>query len=661
MNTKYTIQLVFLLGILNFIHPLFAQVGVQNIKLCVISDVHYFDTSLLVNEGTAFEEYLNSDRKLLRESYAITESLIDSLNSEQPDIVLVSGDITKDGELVCHQKMAEYFGGLESSGAQVFICPGNHDINNPMAVAFDGDNTYPVPAITPEDFKNLYSDYGFNEAIAVDTASLTYVAEPIEGLQILAMDVCRYDSNYINNYPQTSGGFKPQVLQWVKDRIIDANGQGKIIIGMMHHNFVQHFTNQKMIFTEYVIDDWENISAQLTDLGLKIIFTGHFHAQDMISYTSASGKPVLDVETGSVVTWPCPYRICTLQTDSVLLINGKKVENIDYDTGSLTFQEYAHQDLVTGLPPTIITLLMNPPYNLSQGVAEFVEPAFTETIIAHYGGNEGSPSSNTQWVMFWLSISGYGYITQALQSVWNDAAPDDWNTSVDLTPDEPKLILDLTAFMEGSFVGPEMSTLLNPGFIPLNQPYTASPWIYTGSNYVSGIPNPNIVDWLLVEIRDAATAAGATASSRAGRQAAWLLNDGSIVSLDGSSNLRFYHSLQHQLFVVLKHRNHLGILSANPLIASEGVYPYDFSSADSQVYGGTSAVKEISPGIWGMIAGDANADGLIEIDDKNSFWSVQAGTSGYLQSDFNLNGNVNHSDKNELWLINLNSSSQVPE
>ena len=420
-----------------------AQVGTEEIKICVISDVHYFDTSLLINDGSAFEEYLNFDRKLLRESYAITQSLVDSLLAEQPDLVLVSGDITKDGELVCHQKMAGYFSQLEASGIHVLVCPGNHDINNPMAVAFDGALTYPVPAIDADDFKTIYGDFGFDEAIAIDTSSLSYVSEPIPGLQILSMDVCRYDSNYINDYPQTSGGFRPEVLAWAKDRIIDANGQGKIIIGLMHHNLIQHFTNQKILFTEYVIDDWDNISTQFADLGLKAVFTGHFHAQDIIKKTTAAGNSIYDIETGSVVTWPCPYRIARLQTDSILVLSGKRVEEIDYNTGSLTFQQYALQDLESGLPPTIIYLLTSPPYNISQSMAETVEPAFTETLIAHYNGNEGNPSSNTQFVMFLLNISGYGYITQALQSVWNDAAPDDWNTSANLQPEDNKLILDL--------------------------------------------------------------------------------------------------------------------------------------------------------------------------------------------------------------------------
>ncbi len=473
----------------------------------MISDVHYFDTSLLINDGSAFQDYLNYDRKLLKESFAITQSLMDSLISEEPDIVLVSGDLTKDGELVCHQKLASYFDQLETNGAQVFVCPGNHDINNPHAVAFDDDMTYPVPTVTPEEFRDVHLNFGFDEAIAIDTASLSYVVEPIPGLQILSMDVCRYDSNYIQNYPQTSGGFKPQVLQWIKDRIIDARSMGKVIIALQHHNMVEHFTNHKQIFYEYVIDDWETTYAELADLGLKVVFTGHFHAHDIRSINTPAGNTLYDVETGSVVTWPCPYRIMTLQTDTSLVISGKKVENINFDTGGQSFQDYALQDLEEGLPGTIIHLLTSPPYNIDQGTAEFAEPAFTETLIAHYNGNEGSPSFNTSFVIWSLYLSGYGYIAEALESVWDDLAPDDWNTTIDLKPTDEKIILDLTTFLEGPFNGLEMATSLNPDFLPLEQPYLDDPWIYTGFQSVLNIPSSDIVDWIMVELRDAIDAA----------------------------------------------------------------------------------------------------------------------------------------------------------
>lgn len=638
-----------------------AQVGIQDIKICVISDVHYFDTSLLVNDGPAFEDYLNYDRKLLRESFAITESLMDSLIAEQPDIVLASGDLTKDGELVCHQKMSDYFGQLEAAGAKVIVCPGNHDINNPDAVAFDYDTTYPVPTINPQEFKSIYTNYGFNEAIAVDTASLTYISEPIPGLQILSIDVCRYDSNYIQNNPQTAGGFKPQVLQWVKDRIIDAKSLNKVIIAIQHHNMLEHFTNQKEIFSEYVVDEWEDVYSELADLGLKVVFTGHFHAHDIRSITTASGNIFFDVETGSTVTWPCPYRIMTINTDTVLNITGKKVESINYDTGSLTFQEYGLNDLETGLPGTIIYYLTSPPQNIDQETAEFVEPAFTESLIAHYAGNEGSPSLNTSFIIWSLYLSGYAYIAEALESIWDDFPPDDWNTSIDLKYYDNKIALDLKVLLEGPFNGNEMATTLNSNFLPFGQPYIDLPWMYTGFQGTESIPNPDIVDWVIVEIRDAADAASAAPDTKIGRQVAFLLNDGSVVGFDGNSYPAFTCSPDNQLFAVVYHRNHLSVMSANPMTESAGIYSYDFTTGAGQAFGGNFAHKEITAGKWGMAGGDGNADGLVNMEDKYNFWSLFAGGKGYLPGDYNLDANINNQDKNDVWRSNLNRETQVPE
>ncbi|MCB0804982.1 MAG: metallophosphoesterase, partial [Bacteroidales bacterium] len=615
-----------------------SQVGQQEIKICVISDVHYFDTSLLINDGTAFQNYLTYDRKLLKESYAITQSAIDSIIAEQPDLVLVSGDITKDGELVCHQKMAAYFEEIEMNGAQVLVCPGNHDINNPHAQAFDGDITYPVPSVDAAGFASVYAGFGYDEAILRDTASLSFVAEPIPGLQILSMDVCRYDSNYINNYPQTDGGFKPQVFEWVKDRVIDANSSGKIIIGMQHHNLIEHFTNQKQVFTQYVIDDWDNISTELADLGIKVVFTGHFHAQDVVSKTTAAGNTIYDVETGSLVTWPCPFRVMTIHTDGTASFSGKRVEEIDFDTGSMTFQQYAKNSLEEGLPESIIYLLTSPPYNIDQGTAEFVEPGFTESIIAHYEGNEGSPSFSTNFIIFSLYLSGYGYIAEGMESIWDDLSPDDWNFTVDLNPEADPLFLNITVLIEGAYQDGQMSTALNPAYIPLDQPYVGSPWNYTGFQTTGLAPDPDVVDWVLVEIHDATDATSVSENTLVGRQVGWLLDSGKVTALDGVSNLLFYQEIQQQLFVVVRHRNHLAILSADPLLESGGIYSYNFTIGSETAFGGTIAQTEVETNKWAMIAGDADADGIITQNDKINFWSILAGKSGYQNTDLNLDG-----------------------
>ncbi len=241
-------------------------------------------------------------------------------------------------------------------------------------------------------------------------------------------------------------------------------------------------------------------------------------------------------------------------------------------------------------------------------------------------------------------------------------------------PDEPLLTvpvhlivsgtkqLELTVFLEGPFTGSEMSTLLNlSGNIPLNQPFNENPWNYSGTESVASIPNSDVIDWVLIELRDAPDAASATPATIIGRHAGFLLKDGTIKSLDGFTNIETTISVTNQLFVVLYSRNHLGIMSSIPVALNAGKHTYDFSIGDSQAYGGVTAQKEISTGIWGMISGDANGDGQIDTNDNSAYWDTDAGASGYLKGDLNLDGQVNNQDKNDKWLPNLGAGSFIPQ
>lgn len=221
--------------------------------------------------------------------------------------------------------------------------------------------------------------------------------------------------------------------------------------------------------------------------------------------------------------------------------------------------------------------------------------------------------------------------------------------------------LELFVFLEGSYTSSQMSTSLNDsGMIPLSQPYNNSPWNYSGTEAVSEIPNENVVDWVLVELRDAPDASSATSATRLARQSAFLLHDGSVVGTDGSSVLQFNNSFTHQLFVVVWHRNHLGIMSANGINGIGGIYSYKFSLSESQVYGGEEGYKALGEGVWGMVAGDGTHDGIIDLSDKLQ-WNNLAGTKGYLDSDFSMDAQVNNHDKNEGWQPNSSKTQQIPE
>ncbi len=226
--------------------------------------------------------------------------------------------------------------------------------------------------------------------------------------------------------------------------------------------------------------------------------------------------------------------------------------------------------------------------------------------------------------------------------------------------------LDLTVFLQGPYAGSgQMSTALNPDFLPLNQPYSGAPWNYNGTESVAAIPNNQVVDWVLVQLRDAASAATASSATVIAEQAGFLLSDGSIVGTDGSGRLSFPVTVSQNLYVVVWHRNHIGIMSASALAKSDGYYSYNFSDAGNKIYGSTAGFVQVDAagtGLWGMAGGDGNADGVVNVSDKNSFWSILVGSSGYLSSDYNMNGQISNEDKNDIWLGNQgNKICQVPE
>ena len=225
------------------------------------------------------------------------------------------------------------------------------------------------------------------------------------------------------------------------------------------------------------------------------------------------------------------------------------------------------------------------------------------------------------------------------------------------------MIVDVKALLEGPFDGAEMQSVLNSDeYIPLNQPYNTTPWNYGGSESVVAIPNANVVDWVLVEMRDAPDAALALPGTVIERQAAFVLKDGTIVSMDGASPLACVASnITYDLFVVIYHRNHLAVMSADPLSQTDGVYMYNFTTGGNQAYeNGAAGQKEIATGIWGMFGGDVNSDGDISSTDK-TIWGPQAGTKGYNASDLDMSSQIDNQDKNNIWVSNVGAISQVPE
>jgi 3',5'-cyclic AMP phosphodiesterase CpdA len=293
----------------------------HHLTIAVVSDIHYMHPSLLVNNGAEGAQ----DPKLVEFSDPIFRNVLADLKVQRPDILLVPGDLTKDGEKIGHQAMAGFFNELRSSGTKVYVMPGNHDINNAKAKRYDGNNDYPVDMTTKADFETIYGNFGYNNAISRDANSLSYVVQPNAGLRIIAIDASRYEE-YGPSGDIAAGRIKPATLTWALAQLAQAKEQHITIFAMMHHNLVEHYAGQTQLDPGYVVEDNVNIANTLMDAGLNIIFTGHYHANDITSYTH-NGKELFDIETGSLVTNPSPYRIVTMK-ENTLDVETKTVQSI---------------------------------------------------------------------------------------------------------------------------------------------------------------------------------------------------------------------------------------------------------------------------------------------------------------------------------------------
>ncbi|MCE1168118.1 MAG: metallophosphoesterase [Sphingobacteriia bacterium] len=394
--------------------------GTLNAKIMVISDLHVMDPSLLIADGTAFQTYLASDRKMLKESVAITQSMVNTIIAQKPSILLVAGDLTKDGEKVSHEKVASILQKVKDAGIKVYVICGNHDVNNPYAVSFNGETTTAVDQVNPDQFKTIYKNFGYDAATESDPNSLSYVVEPMAGLTIVVMDVCKYNPH------ETAGAFTTSTLAWSLAQVKKAKAKGNLVLGMLHHGMVEHYTGQKTLFSEYVIDDWESVSKSFVEAGLNMVFTGHYHAQDIRQYETGSGL-MTDIETGSAVTWPCPIRSLSI-TGKKVSITSEFVTTINYDLNGVAFQDYAKSYLTNGMVNLAGYMLMSPPYNVPAEYIPTLAPAFANAFVAHYHGDESPTATDMATVIQVQALNAD--LGNALGSLWTDLNPSDNTTEI---------------------------------------------------------------------------------------------------------------------------------------------------------------------------------------------------------------------------------------
>lgn len=305
----------------------------SSLKIATLSDTHYLSPTM-IKDTEDYTTHLNSDRKMFTESSAILDRMIETVKKDKPDVVMITGDLTKDGELENHQELAIKLEALKKDlpDLHIYVTPGNHDIRNKNGMNFNTSDGKAIPATrtNPQDFKDCYKNVTYNDKsilttytppIGKEAGGLSYVARPEPGFTIISIDSARYskdNTDACQDEHETSGAISSDLEKWILEQIKEAKLRGDTVIGMQHHGMIEHFTMEPEILSMYLVNDYQRLRDEFTNAGMQYIFTGHMHANDIAEYTTATGNKLYDIETGSIVTYPSPIRLVTID---------RKIEN----------------------------------------------------------------------------------------------------------------------------------------------------------------------------------------------------------------------------------------------------------------------------------------------------------------------------------------------
>ena len=408
----------------------------DSFKMAVVSDIHIMAPSLLKQDGKALEEYIAHDRKLLREGPQLVREASRLILADAPDVLLISGDLTKDGETVSHLYVRDScLAPLREAGIRIFVVPGNHDIDNPHAVEFDGDRTARVDTPSADEFARIYADYGYGDALARDPYSLSYVARLAPGLRILCLDACRYEDNsYEENSCITDGRLKKETLRFIRQQARAARQDGERMIAMMHHGVVRHWKWQGVVLGEYLVDNWRRVGRLLGRNGIDVVFTGHFHSQDI----SKKGR-ITDVETGSLVSYPAPVRFVEIDGDEMRirteLLRG---EGLSFPSGNSFEREML--EYADGAMRGLVDMIL--PGKVDPAVKERCCAILGKAYTTHLKGDERVSGADLEELE--ASVRAlrketllYSIVLDKVgNAFFSDPAPSDWETTVPLRPVE---------------------------------------------------------------------------------------------------------------------------------------------------------------------------------------------------------------------------------
>lgn len=311
-----------------------------NFRFAVVSDLHIALPHTVWSHPSRFH--------MVEVSIPALEIVLEHLEQQHLDFLLLPGDLTQDGEPDNHAWLQQRLAQLPFP---VYVIPGNHDFETGIPEK---------KSIAAIDFPQYYRKFGYETS-----QELYYTLQVLPGVRLISLN-----SNYFNAQGQLVGRLDDSQMNWLQQVL--AKAEEEVVFVMVHHNVIEHIPHQSrhQLGQRYMLENAPDLLQLLQDFGVQLVFTGHLHVQDVGQWQN-----IYEITTGSLVSYPHPYRIVQFHQDDSgqnwLKIESHRVESVP-DVPQL--QQMSRQWIGERSFPFMLKLLTQPPLNLPQIEAEKLAP-----------------------------------------------------------------------------------------------------------------------------------------------------------------------------------------------------------------------------------------------------------------------------------------------
>ena len=285
------------------------------------SDMHYLSPTLIEDRDAFVSLMEQGDGKATHYTPELCKAFADAAAEACPNAVIISGDLTLNGDLESHRELAELLTPLKEAGIRVLVLPGNHDLGG-VGYRFTADSVEAVPAADPAAFAELYAEFGYNDAISRDEDSLSYVAELDGGVRVLMLDV----------NSGSHGSVTRDTMDWAEKQLKAARRQGCTVVAVSHQNLYRH---SPLFAFGYELNNGAELAALYEKYGVKLNLSGHLHIQHIAQQGSTA-----DIAVSSLAVTPNQYAVLRLDGDGMSYATQPLSVTVEENGAALSLTDY---------------------------------------------------------------------------------------------------------------------------------------------------------------------------------------------------------------------------------------------------------------------------------------------------------------------------------